>query len=165
MSLDVAGLYQRYGPMVLRRCRQLLNDEEKAVDAMQDVFVRLLENQQRLQDNGLSSLLYTMATNVCLNIIRSHKRKPTQALESDETLLDRIAHCAEPEDGVSATRMLDLIFKRHPTSTRTIATLHLHDGFTLEETAEAVGLSVSGVRKRLRVLQQQVKELGLYDEP
>lgn len=160
MELDVANLYQRYGPMVLRRCRQLLIEEDQAVDAMQDVFVRVLENQQRLEDKGLSSLLYTMATNVCLNLIRSKKRKPSQSLDDEQGIIDKIALLDEPEDAYIAKRMLDSIFRRHPESTRTIATLHLHDGLTLEETASVVGLSVSGVRKRLRSLKQYVKELG-----
>jgi len=148
--------------MVLRRCRQLLRNEDNAVDAMQDVFVKLLENQSRLDDRGLSSLLYTMATNICLNHIRSKKRKPTASYDEDESLLDKIATIEEPVDVGDAGRLLDRIFKRHPASTRTIATLHLHDGLTLEQTAQQVGLSVSGVRKRLRTLTahlQQLREL------
>lgn len=160
MDLDVAQLYQRYGPMVLRRCRQLMYTEEQAVDAMQDVFVRLLENQQRLEDKGLSSLLYTMATNVCLNQIRSHKRKPTQSLEDDMSVIEKLAHLEEPQDSLMASSVLNKLFSRHPESSRTIATLHLHDGLTLEETAKVVGMSVSGVRKRLRLLKQHVNELG-----
>ena len=37
--MDVEALYQKYGPMVLRRCRQLLRDEDEALDVVQDVFV------------------------------------------------------------------------------------------------------------------------------
>jgi len=48
-ALDVEALAERYGPMVLRRCRQLLRDEDEAMDASQDVFVRLLEHRERLQ--------------------------------------------------------------------------------------------------------------------
>ena len=46
-----------------------------------------------------------------------------------------------------------------PRSTGTIAVLHLHDGLTLEQTADAVGMSVSGVRKRLRKLRAALVEL------
>ncbi|MEI8095928.1 MAG: sigma factor [Spirochaetales bacterium] len=53
---DVETLYRRYGPMVHRRCRALLGDE-RASDASQEVFVRLLRTQKRLEDRGLSSLL------------------------------------------------------------------------------------------------------------
>ena len=48
---------------------------------------------------------------------------------------------------------------REPDSTGTIAVLHLHDGLTLEQTAEAVGMSVSGVRKRLRKLKVALADL------
>jgi RNA polymerase sigma-70 factor (ECF subfamily) len=37
--------------------------------------------------------------------------------------------------------------------------LHLLDGLTLEEVAQEVGLSVSGVRKRLRTLRAHVEAL------
>ena len=69
---DFDNLYRQYGPMVLRRCRFILKNEEKALDAMQDVFVRLIERKERI-NNVCSSLLYTMATNICLNKIRSDK--------------------------------------------------------------------------------------------
>ena len=49
MSLDVATCYAQHGPMVLRRCRRLLGDEARAVDAMQDTFVRLLTHAGRLR--------------------------------------------------------------------------------------------------------------------
>ena len=46
--LDIEGLCERYGPMVLRRCRHLLRDEDEAMDVCQDVFVRVLERRDRL---------------------------------------------------------------------------------------------------------------------
>ena len=42
--MNVERLYEKYGPMVLRRCRQLLGDEEEAMDVTQDVFVKLLQD-------------------------------------------------------------------------------------------------------------------------
>jgi DNA-directed RNA polymerase specialized sigma24 family protein len=70
LAIDVDACYRTYGPMVMRRCRRLLRDEEKAVDAMHDVFVQLLRNEDRLQATATSSLLLQIATNVCLNKLR-----------------------------------------------------------------------------------------------
>ena len=64
-ALDVEALSLQYGAMVLRRCRRLLRDEDEALDACQDVFVRLLVHRTRLDGSFPSSLLYRMATNVC----------------------------------------------------------------------------------------------------
>jgi RNA polymerase sigma-70 factor, ECF subfamily len=154
--LDVEALSRRYAPMVLRRCRRLLRDEDEALDACQDVFVRVLERRDRLHAQYPSSLLYRIATHVCLNRIRDRRREPVDA---DEDRLMRIA-CAEPAGSESEARvLLDWLFGRHPESSRTIAVLHYVDGLTLDEVAEHTNMSVSGVRKRLRKLRQTLVEL------
>ena len=138
MALDVDALYRKYGPMVLRRCRKLLIDEELAMDAAQETFVKLLRYQERLTDKAPSSMLYTMATNVCLNMMRTAHRRPRQA----------------------GVEMLESIASdRERASTRTMAVMHYVDGMTLEEVAGHVGLSVSGVRKRLRQLRERTRAL------
>ena len=161
MSLDVEALYRRYGPMVVRRCRQLLQNEEKALDAMQDTFVAVLRHEKRLTAAAPSSLLYRIATNTCLNILRSERRKPQFA--SDEVLLN-IAGNDDPETTVLNRHTIERIFHREKPSTRVMAVLHYVDGMTLEEVAREVGLSVSGVRKRLRTLRARVKSLEEGEE-
>lgn len=145
-------LFERYGPMVVRRCRQLLGDREEAEDAAQDVFVRLLRHRQRLDDRYPSSLLYRIATNVCLNRLRDRRRDPS--LPGDEAL-DRTAR--RPD--LDAPLVLDRLFRRHPESTRVMAVLHYVNGLTLEQVARRCGLSLSGVRKRLRGLRSSLRAM------
>jgi RNA polymerase sigma-70 factor (ECF subfamily) len=145
-GLDVEALYERYGPMVLRRCRFLLRDEDQALDTTHDVFVQLLRRRDRLSDRHPSSLLFTIATNLSLNRIRDHRRDPE--LPGDD-VLHRIAQ--QPD--LDTPLLLDRLLGRHPESTRTMAVLHYVDGMTLEQVARECGLSVSGVRKRLRSLR------------
>ncbi len=151
--LDIEGLSERYGPMVLRRCRRLLRDEEEAMDVCQEVFVRLLERRDRLDARYPSSLLYRIATNLCLNRIRDRKRRPATA---EEETLQRIACAEAPGAGSEARLQLARLFGRHPESSRTMAVLHHVDGLTLEQVAEVVGMSVSGVRRRLRLLREDL---------
>jgi RNA polymerase sigma-70 factor (ECF subfamily) len=99
--------------MVLRRCRQLLRAEDEALDACQDVFVRLIERHGRLDARFPSSLLYTMATNVCLNRIRDRARRPES---QDEERLLAIARAGSPAGGSDARLLLDWLFNRHPAS-------------------------------------------------
>jgi len=156
MSIDIEDYYRRYGPMVLRRCRRLLNDEDRALDAMQEVFVNLIRNRVKLTGSYPSSLLYRMATNVCLNMIRDEKRKQ---VTHDSDALDAIARYDDAEDRIGVADLLDRIFERDPASSREIAVLHYVDGMTLAEVAREVGLSVSGVRKRLKKLQASAQSL------
>ena len=149
-------LYEAYAPMVYRRCMFLLKDDAEAKDMVQNVFVRLFERSESLDLSQPSSLLWNTATRLCLNRIRDKKRR---GLDCDSSELLLSIACAEDDDGREAGGILARIFSKEQESTRTIATLHYVDGMTLEETAKTVGLSVSGVRKRLRTLQQRIKNL------
>src|SRR5262245_27466451 len=118
--MDVEGLYMRYGPMVLRRCRRLLRDENAAQDALQDVFLKLM-GVSSLTAQYPSSLLYTMATNVCLDRLRSARARYEGGMGQEIAMSENI------EERAWARRMLDRIFRRQD-HTRTIAVLHLVDG-------------------------------------
>ena len=155
-DVDVEGLWTRYGGLVLRRCRQLLRDEEEALDVTQDVFVQLLRRRSHLEVRYPSSLLWKMATNLCLNRLRDRRAAP-EAVE-DETLV-RLARLEDPGPPAEARFTLRRLFARHKDSTRLIAVLHFVDGLTLEQTAREVGLSVSGVRKRLRGLRETLLQM------
>ena len=122
---------------------------------MHDVFVKLLRYQDKLEDAAPSSLLYRIATNVCLNHIRATRRRPEVASDS---VVEHIAHTASPESAASTRGILARLFGDEVESTAVIAVLHHHDGMTLDEVAREVGMSVSGVRKRLRRLRDRVPE-------
>jgi RNA polymerase sigma factor (sigma-70 family) len=155
VTIDVGKYYRSYGPMVLRRCRALLGNEDLARDAMHDVFLKLLDNEASLDDSGPSSLLYRMATNISLNKIRDRRRKGEQS----DSLLERIAHAEDLQRETQARSLLSKVFARVPETTGAMAVMHLYDGLTLEEVAAEYGLSVSGVRKRLYGLRAELAEL------
>ena len=163
MLTDIEAYYRSYKPMVLSRCRCMLQDEELALDAMQDTFVRVIHHKKRLNMDAPSSLLYRVATNVCLNMLRSERRHPHT---NDEKILMNIVDVEEHESNIVNRHLIDKLFGREPQSTKTMAVLHYVDGMTLQEVANEVGLSVSGVRKRLRSLKERAKHLhkDFYDD-
>lgn len=161
VSVDIEEWYIKYCPMVLRRCRALLRNEEQAVEAMQDVFIKLLASPSIRHDSGPSSLLYQMATQVCLNLIRSSRRRPQS---DDDVLLTEIASMVDWEDGFLKRQWLGKFFQPQDDKSQLIAVLHFVDGMTLEEVAREVGLSVSGVRKKITIMREQFARQGLKYE-
>src|SRR5512137_624549 len=127
MAVDIDSLYRSHGPMVLRRCRRLLRDEAKAVDAMHDVFVEILRRKDSLEATSPAGLLLTTATHVCLNRLRSMRRKPE---DREDEMLFHIATLGSEMDAETrslAGRILDRLFVGQPESTRLIAVLHYVD--------------------------------------
>ena len=152
---EIQVLYKKYGPLVLRRCRKLLKDEENALDAMQEVFIKLIQNPQYLKAKYVSSLLFRICTNICLNKIRDEKKYSN--FQTDQ-LINQIACFDESEKELIQSNLLDFLFKNTKPSTRVIATLYHIDNLTYAEVAEETGLSVSGLRKRLRKFKEQLKQ-------
>jgi RNA polymerase sigma-70 factor (ECF subfamily) len=147
MAIDIEAYYRKYLPMVFRRCRALLRNEDEAMDALQDVFVKLIKAKEKLHGRFPSSLLYTIATNTCLNRIRWKKRHAETSHE-DIGEMPLISH-ERGFEHVEARMVMDAILKTESETTRTICFMYHVDGMTLKEIGETMGLSISGVRKRL----------------
>ena len=153
MKIDIEECYKKYAPMVFRRCSSLLRNEEEALDAAQDVFVNLLRYNKQLHGQFLSSLLYTIATNICLNRLRQRKQQgesidcETLPLSADDPQFERV------EDSM----LMDAILENESESTRAICFMYHGDGMTLQEIGEAMSLSISGVRKRLLAFNARAK--------
>jgi RNA polymerase sigma-70 factor (ECF subfamily) len=122
---------------------------------MHDVFVEILKRKETLEITAPTGLLLTVATRVCLNRMRTERRHPEDA---DDDRLAQVLDASEegPESRSLARRWLHKWLGREPESTQVLAVLHFVDGLTLEEVAAEVGLSVSGVRKRLRTLRERL---------
>jgi len=155
--IDTEAYYRQYGPMVLRRCRYLLRDDERARDAMHDVFVKVLRYQERLEDSAPSRLLHRIATNVCLNHLRTSRRHPEQAMDAE---FEPAARDADPESTATSRALLARLFEGEFEAIAPIAVMHFQDGMTLKEVAREVGLSASGVRRRLLTLRERLPALA-----
>jgi RNA polymerase sigma-70 factor (ECF subfamily) len=149
MAIDIAAWYEKYGPMVIRRCRRILGNGEDALDAVQDVFVNLLRAAPKMHDRFPSSLLYTMATNTCLNRLRRTRRE--SPVEADMLCVD------ESFSQVEAKLLLEAILKDESEMNRAICFMYHADGMTLKEIGEAVGLSTAGVYKRLEAFKGRAR--------
>lgn len=156
-DIDVEAYYTRYGPMVLRRCRGMLRDEQAAYDALQEVFLKVLARRHQLTGDHPSSLLYRIATNTCLNRIRDDRRHD---LREFPDILHHLAFFDGPENDLAAKRLLAYVLGAEKEFTRQIAVLYFIDGMTIKEVSATVKLSASGVHKHLAKLRRKIRAMG-----
>jgi RNA polymerase sigma-70 factor, ECF subfamily len=146
MSLPPAGeLFDRYAAMVYRRCRQMLGAPEAARDAVQDVFLRVIERGHLFRgDSSPSTWLYAMATLHCLQRLRD---RAARGQKLDELAAAPRAAAGSPiEDRLTVLRLLD----GQTDDVRLIVYLRLVDGMTMEEVAALVGHSRKTVSQRMQ---------------
>lgn len=155
MPVDIDSYYRKYAAMVFRRCMQMLRDEGRAQDAVQEVFLSLVKNNAKIKDEFPSSLLYRMATNICLNIIKREKKVSVK----DDSFFNAIEGRDDFSENLQAREVLERIFSGEKSDMMELAVMRYLDKMTYEEIAGLSGLSVSGVRKRLRKLSEKAEEM------
>jgi RNA polymerase sigma-70 factor (ECF subfamily) len=140
----VAELYGRYGPVVYRRCLRLLHDREAARDATQEVFMRLVKDMARLEDReNVLPWIYRVATNHCLNLLRSHRR------HGDEIASDDLPLAAAEGTDYPTRSLARHVLSQFDEGTQAVAIGVLVDGMEHEELAQSLGISRKTVERRL----------------
>ena len=135
----------------------MLKNEQSAHDAMHEVFLNILSNQNRLTGDYPSALLYRIATNVCLNRIRNERK---HSLNEYLDILHNTSFFENQEANISAQNLMAYILAKEKDSTRQIAVLYFVNGMTIKEIAETMNLSISGVHKHLDKLRRKIRDKG-----
>jgi RNA polymerase sigma-70 factor, ECF subfamily len=86
-------IFRRYSTRVQGVCRRMLSDPQDVQDAVQDTFLKVYQNLPRFNgEYQLGAWITRIATNVCLDQLRSRSRTPADAAPNDV-----LEECAEPE--------------------------------------------------------------------
>ncbi len=133
-------------------------NQEKAYDAVQEAFVKLWENCEKVTPEKAKSYVYTVANNLYLNVIKAEKVRlkhskdlNDRSNESPEFLME------EKEYKEKLDRALDSL----PENQRVTFLLNRIDGKKYAEIAEMEGVSVKAIEKRmhlaLKALRAQIE--------
>src|SRR4051812_30294696 len=75
-AATVRRLFREHGPMVYRRALRILGNAADAEEALQEVFVRVLRGGEGFEQRSqVTTWLYRITTNYCLNFLRDNKRR------------------------------------------------------------------------------------------
>ncbi len=145
-------LFDTYADMVYRIACSMLKHSQDAEDAVQDVFIKLLEGRAQPIPGKERAFLTRIAVNHCKDMLRSTWKKKTEALDH-EIIFE------QKED-----RELFAMIMRLPAKHRVVIYLHYYEGYNFKEIAGLLGISVSAVSMRVhrgrKVLQKALEEDG-----
>ena len=151
-------LVTEYEKAVYAIAQRMTGNAEDAADMTQETFIKAYNSLQSFRgDSKFSVWLYRIASNVCLDFLRSRSRKPTVSLsveddEGEEGQLDIADESQSPEllmergltrDAVR--RGLDTL----PPDYRQILLLREIQGLSYDEIAAALEIEVGTVKSRI----------------
>lgn len=158
-----AEIYERYWSLLLSHAIKMLKDEEKAQDAVQDVFQMLWEKSPTLNiHTSLSSFLYTSLRYRILDKLKRDK--------IEDRFLTTLQ--TEIESGVSSTddAMAEKEFARKieeglnmlPPKMRTVFELSRMNDYSYREISKELNLSENTVKKQisnsLKILRKSIQK-------
>ncbi len=163
---ELQELYERYAPVIHRRCRSILGNDEDAGDALQETFSRVILHWDRFrQESSPLTWMYRISTNYCLNQIRNRtSRSEKRTVHRREIAGSGFARGQDEivEEEEIIRRLLGLADEQ----TRAIVICIFFDDMTREQTARMVGISVPTLRKRLGLFFKRArKQLGADGVP
>ncbi|MGH9365977.1 MAG: RNA polymerase sigma factor [Thermoanaerobaculia bacterium] len=154
-------LYDLTWPRILAICyRALRGVHDRAEDASQEVFIRLLRycDFRKVQDPGdFLRYLHTVAKNAANDYLRE-MRHVVVDFEQQEASLQDILPVATPEQVARAKELLERLWDELDPEERTLAEF-LMEGHTVSEIAQRLGWSYSNAGVRIHRLRQRIRKL------
>jgi RNA polymerase sigma-70 factor (ECF subfamily) len=154
-------LVARYRERVWRICYRLMGDHQDALDATQEVLVRMFMGRRKYEGRSrYSTWVYGIAVRTCLVMRRSRGRRLQRVQPVDnEVLTGHSSRDGAGHEGLSVD-LADLL-ERLDSDDRTMLVLKYVENHPYEEIAAMFDLSVSACKMRvLRARKQLQSELS-----
>jgi len=159
---------------VYRVALNILGDEQDAEDVLQETYIKALHALPNFEGrSSLTTWLYRIAVNEALMLVRKRKPgivsvedSPPFDAEAESEGMEIVDFCCLPERELlsSETRsFLDQAVRNLPENLRLVFVMRDLEGLSIQDKAEALGLSESNVKVRLlRARLRLRQELSVY---
>ncbi|HEX9988472.1 MAG TPA: sigma-70 family RNA polymerase sigma factor [Chloroflexia bacterium] len=164
-------LVLRYQTRVYNLCYRMLSDPDAAADTTQDAFLSAYKAIGRFKGEQFKTWLFRIATNACLDVLRSRKRKPTQSLDSRMSEADEDAGeplqvadldpSIDPEAQTLRAEVVQIIQRgldALPDDQRIALVLVDVQGLSYEEAAAIDGTNLGTVKSRINRARTKMRD-------
>jgi RNA polymerase sigma-70 factor (ECF subfamily) len=157
-------LYNKYCKRVYKFGYSILKSQEESENLMQDVFLSLWENRQKVKkDSSIKSYVFTITYNSAVSIIRK-KAKESEFVEYLKSLQEISEEPVNVElEYNELADKLDEIIKGLPQRQKEVYLLHRIEGLKYSEIAKRLNISVNTIENHMsRALKTIREKLGSY---
>lgn len=147
---ELADLYRRNVNRVYKLCYIYLKNAVDAEDAVQTVFLKLLQSDVRFHDcEHEKAWLITTSKNHCKDVLKSWWRR--QRVD-----FDSLPEMASPEEDTQATEIIAILLGL-PEKYREVLHLFYLEDYSVNEIADILGRNESTVRSQLLRGREKLK--------
>lgn len=147
-------LIRQYEKKVYTLCFRMCGNSEDAEEAAQDAFLALWRGIDRFrQESSLSTWIYRLATNACIDTLRRRKKQSgSVSLDDEELFVDAVDTSPQPQETVEhreAHKLLQEGLSALPEEYRKVLILREIEGLSYTEIAESASIELGTVKSRI----------------
>ena len=147
-------LIRQYEKKVYTLCFRMCGNSEDAEEAAQDAFLALWRGIDRFrQESSLSTWIYRLATNVCIDTLRRRKKQSgSVSLDDEELFVDAVDTSPQPQETVEhreTQKLLQEGLSALPEEYRKVLILREIEGLSYTEIAESASIELGTVKSRI----------------
>jgi RNA polymerase sigma-70 factor (ECF subfamily) len=156
-----------YQTQIYNLCFRTVGNQDDAEDMTQESFLKAWRYLSSFQfESAFSTWLYRLATNCCLDLLRSKKRRPTVSLVSEdddgeEQSFDPVDPAPQPEEALirkeEQAQLQEALDSLEDTQ-RQIITLRVVNDLSYTEIAEILDLKEGTVKSRLSRARENLRK-------
>lgn len=147
-------LIRQYEKKVYTLCFRMCGNSEDAEEAAQDAFLALWRGIDRFrQESSLSTWIYRLATNACIDTLRRRKKQSgSVSLDDEELFVDAVDTSPQPQETVEhreAQKLLQEGLSALLEEYRKVLILREIEGLSYTEIAESASIELGTVKSRI----------------
>jgi RNA polymerase sigma-70 factor (ECF subfamily) len=143
---------------LLRFANHFLKDEDEAKDAVQDVFLKLWQKREKLENiDNIEAYAMRMTKNRCLDLIRANKTIPINE-ETDRQLKEKTVDVHIHVEQVESANQIKKLIEQLPDLQRKVMQMRDIEQLSYEEIAELTELQLNAIRVNLSRARKKVRD-------
>lgn len=136
-----------------------LNNREEAEDAVQEVMMKLWsERNEKRELSSVAAWCTTVTRNCCIDLLRRRKSLRIGDGTVAEGIAAFVADPGKSHDNSEAAHLIRVIISRMKEPGRSAVIMRDVEGYSYEETAEAMGMNVTALRTLMSRARKQVRD-------
>lgn len=104
---DLTGFFQKYMGLMYGVCLKYLKEEERAKDAVMEIYEKLAKKLLKHEVSNPKSWLFTLVKNHCFEILRSKKRSLEKESQASFMYSEQVYHLSNVDEKESELGMLE----------------------------------------------------------
>jgi len=146
-----AALYLRYSDKVYSKCYSMLKNEEWAIDACQDIFLKIFLNLAKFEEKSqFSTWVYSITFNYCIDALRKAKKELSTATDSGSEIENLADDDNSSEFLEIEAKALEKILDLIPAEDRAFLIMKYEQGLSIREIADILGKTESAVKMKIK---------------